>query len=45
MRTITPTTDLEDEIIASTCIAHGGEIRDQATREALEEAPEESEAS
>jgi NAD(P) transhydrogenase subunit alpha len=40
-----PRLDFEDEIIASTCIAHGGEIRDQATREALEEAPEESEAS
>jgi len=37
--------DFEDEIIAETCIAHGGEIRDEATREALEEAPEESEAS
>ena len=33
-----PRLDFEDEIIASTCIAHGGEIRDQATREALEEA-------
>ena len=32
-----PRLDFEDEIIASTCIAHGGEIRDQATREALEE--------
>ncbi len=40
-----PRLDFEDEIIASTCIAHGGEIRDEATREALEEAPEESEAS
>jgi NAD(P) transhydrogenase subunit alpha len=29
--------DFEDEIIASTCIAHGGEIRDEATREALQE--------
>ena len=28
-----------------TCIAHGGEIRDEATREALDESPEESEAS
>jgi H+-translocating NAD(P) transhydrogenase subunit alpha len=37
--------DFEDEIIAGTCIAHGGEIRDETTREALEEAPEESEAS
>ena len=33
-----PRLDFEDEIIASTCIAHGGEIRDEATREALEEA-------
>ena len=40
-----PRLDFEDEIIASTCIAHGGEIRDESTREALEEAPEESEAS
>jgi H+-translocating NAD(P) transhydrogenase subunit alpha len=40
-----PNLDFEDEIIAETCIAHGGEIRDEATREALEEAPEESEAS
>jgi H+-translocating NAD(P) transhydrogenase subunit alpha len=30
--------DFEDEIIAATCIAHGGEIRDEATREALEKA-------
>ncbi len=30
--------DFEDEIIASTCIAHEGEIRDEATREALQEA-------
>jgi NAD(P) transhydrogenase subunit alpha len=30
--------DFEDEIIASTCIAHGGEIRDEATREALKKA-------
>ena len=40
--------DLEDEIISHTCIAHGGEVRQEATREALEEArsgaPEESEA-
>ena len=28
--------DFEDEIIASTCIAHGGEIRQAAIREALE---------
>jgi NAD(P) transhydrogenase subunit alpha len=40
-----PNLDFEDEIISETCIAHGGEIRDEATREALEEAPEESEAS
>jgi NAD(P) transhydrogenase subunit alpha len=39
-----PRLDFEDEIIAATCIAHGGEIRDETTREALEEAPEESEA-
>jgi H+-translocating NAD(P) transhydrogenase subunit alpha len=30
--------DFEDEIIAQTCIAHEGEIRQKATREALEEA-------
>ena len=30
--------DFEDEIVASTCIAHEGEIRDEATREALEKA-------
>jgi NAD(P) transhydrogenase subunit alpha len=44
--------DFDDEIIAETCIAHGGEIRQRATREALEEAqsgakagdPEDSEA-
>ncbi len=30
--------DFEDEIIASTCIAHGGEIRHEPTREALKEA-------
>ena len=30
--------DFEDEIIASTCIAHGGEVRHEATREALQEA-------
>jgi NAD(P) transhydrogenase subunit alpha len=40
-----PRLDFEDEIIAATCIAHGGEIRDEGTREALEESPEESEAS
>jgi NAD(P) transhydrogenase subunit alpha len=33
-----PRLDFEDEIIAETCIAHGGEIRDEAIREALEEA-------
>jgi proton-translocating NAD(P)+ transhydrogenase subunit alpha len=37
--------DFEDEIVASTCIAHEGEIRDAATREALEKSSEESEAS
>ncbi len=40
--------DLEDEIISHTCIAHGGEVRQEATREALEGArsgaSEESEA-
>ncbi len=36
--------DFEDEIIAATCIAHGGEIRDEATREALDKESEESEA-
>jgi H+-translocating NAD(P) transhydrogenase subunit alpha len=40
--------DLEDEIISNTCIAHGGEVRQEATREALEAArsgaSEESEA-
>jgi NAD(P) transhydrogenase subunit alpha len=40
-----PNLDFEDEIVAATCIAHGGEIRDEATREALDESPEESEAS
>jgi hypothetical protein len=30
--------DFEDEIVAQTCIAHDGEIRQEATREALEEA-------
>jgi NAD(P) transhydrogenase subunit alpha len=43
-----PNLDFEDEIIAETCIAHGGEIRQEAIREALEEtqagAPEGSEA-
>jgi hypothetical protein len=28
--------DFEDEITSETCIAHGGEIRQAATREALE---------
>jgi NAD(P) transhydrogenase subunit alpha len=37
--------DFEDEIVASTCIAHEGEIRDAATREAMEKSSEESEAS
>jgi NAD(P) transhydrogenase subunit alpha len=38
--------DFEDEITSTTCIAHGGEIRDEATREALSGASssEESEA-
>jgi NAD(P) transhydrogenase subunit alpha len=35
--------DFEDEIIAGTCIAHGGEIRHEPTREALGEAREASE--
>ena len=30
--------DFEDEITSETCIAHGGEIRHEATREALQEA-------
>jgi NAD(P) transhydrogenase subunit alpha len=30
--------DFEDEIIGETCIAHGGEIRHEPTREALQEA-------
>jgi NAD(P) transhydrogenase subunit alpha len=29
--------DFEDEIIGTTCIAHGGEVRDERTREALKE--------
>jgi NAD(P) transhydrogenase subunit alpha len=38
--------DFEDEIMDAMCIAHGGEIRQEATREALEQADgEESEAS
>jgi NAD(P) transhydrogenase subunit alpha len=28
--------DFEDEIISETCIAHGGEVRQEATREAME---------
>ena len=35
---IHPNLDFEDEIIDSMCIAHDGEIRDEATREALGEA-------
>jgi NAD(P) transhydrogenase subunit alpha len=34
--------DFEDEIIDSTCIAHDGEIRDEATKEALSETEEET---
>ena len=37
--------DFEDEIMDKTCIAHGGEIRHEPTREALKNAAEESEAS
>ena len=33
-----PNLDFEDEIIDATCIAHDGEIRQEATREALDEA-------
>jgi NAD(P) transhydrogenase subunit alpha len=33
-----PNLDFEDEIIDTTCIAHDGEVRQEATREALEEA-------
>jgi NAD(P) transhydrogenase subunit alpha len=39
------TLDFEDEIIAATCIAHGGEVRQEATREALRDDKEASEAS
>jgi NAD(P) transhydrogenase subunit alpha len=39
-----PNLDFEDEIIATTCIAHDGEVRQEATREALQETSEESEA-
>ena len=37
--------DFEDEIMNATCIAHEGEIRQEATREALQNDKEESEAS
>jgi len=33
-----PNLDFEDEIIDTTCIAHDGEVRQEATREALKEA-------
>ena len=33
-----PNLDFEDEIIDTTCIAHNGEVRQEATRQALEEA-------
>lgn len=36
--------DFEDDIIDSMCVAHDGEIRHDNVREALENAPEESEA-
>ena len=39
-----PNLDFEDEIIDKTCIAHDGEIRQEATREALQKTSEESEA-
>ena len=39
-----PNLDFEDEIIDTTCIAHDGEIRQEATREALQKTSEESEA-
>jgi NAD(P) transhydrogenase subunit alpha len=38
-----PNLDFEDEIIDTTCIAHDGEIRQKATREALGEAQGEAE--
>jgi H+-translocating NAD(P) transhydrogenase subunit alpha len=38
-----PNLDFEDEIIDATCIAHDGEVRQEATREALEEAKGEAE--
>ncbi len=39
-----PNLDFEDEIVDKTCIAHDGEIRQEATREALQKTSEESEA-
>jgi NAD(P) transhydrogenase subunit alpha len=36
-----PNLDFEDEIMDKTCIAHDGEIRNEATREALKETSEE----
>jgi NAD(P) transhydrogenase subunit alpha len=36
--------DFEDEIIANTCIAHGGEIRHEPTKEALSESSGSSES-
>ncbi|CAA9502779.1 MAG: NAD(P) transhydrogenase alpha subunit [uncultured Rubrobacteraceae bacterium] len=35
-----PNLDFEDEIIDTTCIAHDGKVRQEATREALKEASE-----
>jgi NAD(P) transhydrogenase subunit alpha len=37
--------DFEDEIMNATCIVHEGEVRQEATREALQNDKEESEAS
>lgn len=37
-----PNLDFEDEIIDTTCIAHDGEVRQEATREALQETSEET---
>jgi NAD(P) transhydrogenase subunit alpha len=37
-----PNLDFEDEIIGAMCIAHDGEVRDEATREALESASQET---
>jgi len=37
-----PNLDFEDEIIDATCIAHDGEVRQEATREALKEADSEA---